>query len=92
MVRLDVNRRTATTKTDEVLQVVARKDPKALYELAPGTPGLAGVVLLHQMEGFMDAGGAGRLAWSTSWTSSTTAWWRPSTWTGSSTTAAGAPR
>jgi predicted ATP-grasp superfamily ATP-dependent carboligase len=42
--------------------VVARKDPKALYELAPGTPGLAGVVLLHQMEGFMDAGGAGRLA------------------------------
>jgi hypothetical protein len=42
--------------------VVARKDPKALYELAPGTPGLAGVVLLHQLEGFMDAGGAGRLA------------------------------
>ena len=42
--------------------MVARKDPKALYELAPGTPGLAGVVLLHQMEGFMDAGGAGRLA------------------------------
>jgi len=33
--------------------VVARKDPKALYELAPGTPGLAGVVLLHQMEGFI---------------------------------------
>jgi len=42
--------------------VVARKDPKALYELAPGIPGLAGVVLLHQLEGFMDAGGAGRLA------------------------------
>ena len=41
--------------------MVARKDPKALYELAPGTPGLAGVVLLHQLEGFMDAGGAGRL-------------------------------
>lgn len=41
--------------------MVARRDPKALYELAPGAPGLHGVVLLHQLEGFMDAGGAGRL-------------------------------
>ena len=44
-----------------VENVVARRDPKALYELAPGAPGLAGVVLLHQLEGFMDAGWAGRL-------------------------------
>src|SRR4051794_14503833 len=62
MVTLDENLRTATTRRMRCFTVVARKDPKALYELAPGTPGLAGVVLLHQLEGFMDAGGAGRLA------------------------------
>lgn len=41
--------------------MIARRDPKALYELAPGAPNLRGVVLLHHLEGFMDAGGAGRL-------------------------------
>jgi len=41
--------------------VAAARDPKALYELVPGAPGLHEVVLLHHFEGFMDAGGAGRL-------------------------------
>ena len=41
--------------------MIARRDPKALYELAPDAPNLRGVVLLHHLEGFMDAGGAGRL-------------------------------
>ena len=36
------------------------RDPRDLYELDPDIPELAGAVLLHQFDGFMDAGSAGR--------------------------------
>ena len=41
--------------------MAAPRNPEALYELVPDAPGLREVVLLHHLEGFMDAGGAGRL-------------------------------
>jgi len=36
------------------------RDPRDLYELDPDIPELSGAVLLHQFDGFMDAGSAGR--------------------------------
>ncbi|WP_246257567.1 proteasome assembly chaperone family protein [Amycolatopsis anabasis] len=36
-------------------------DPEELYEVDSDVPDLDGAVLLHQLEGFMDAGSAGRL-------------------------------
>jgi predicted ATP-grasp superfamily ATP-dependent carboligase len=38
-----------------------QRDPEDLYELAPAWPDLDGVPMLHYLEGFMDAGAAGRL-------------------------------
>jgi predicted ATP-grasp superfamily ATP-dependent carboligase len=38
-----------------------QRDPEDLYELGDGWPDLDGVPLLHHLEGFMDAGAAGRL-------------------------------
>ncbi|GLZ77584.1 hypothetical protein Afil01_23910 [Actinorhabdospora filicis] len=36
------------------------RDPRDLYELDPDIPELSGAVLLHQFDGFMDAGAAGK--------------------------------
>jgi hypothetical protein len=38
-----------------------RRDPQDLYELDPAVPDLDGVPLLHHLDGFIDAGAAGRL-------------------------------
>ena len=38
-----------------------RRDPEDLFELGADLPDLDGVPLLHHLEGFMDAGAAGRL-------------------------------
>jgi proteasome assembly chaperone (PAC2) family protein len=38
-----------------------RRDPEELYELNADVPDLDGVPILHHLEGFMDAGAAGRL-------------------------------
>ena len=38
-----------------------RRDPEELYELSADVPDLDGVPMLHHLEGFMDAGAAGRL-------------------------------
>ena len=37
-----------------------QRDPEDLYELGTAVPDLNGVVMLHYLEGFMDAGAAGR--------------------------------
>ncbi len=37
------------------------RDPGDLYEVGPGAPELDGAVLLHYLDGFIDAGAAGRL-------------------------------
>ena len=37
------------------------RDPEELYELGADAPDLDGVAMLHHLEGFMDAGGAGRV-------------------------------
>jgi predicted ATP-grasp superfamily ATP-dependent carboligase len=37
------------------------RDPGDLYEVSPGAPELDGAALLHYLDGFIDAGGAGRL-------------------------------
>jgi hypothetical protein len=41
---------------------VARLDPRDLYELEPDLPALEGVVMVQALDGFVDAGGAKRLA------------------------------
>ena len=38
-----------------------QRDPEDLFELSTDRPDLDGVPLLHHLEGFMDAGSAGRL-------------------------------
>jgi len=38
-----------------------QRDPEDMYELSEDVPGLDGVPMLHHLEGFMDAGAAGRL-------------------------------
>jgi hypothetical protein len=38
-----------------------QRDPEDLYELGADVPDLDGVAMLHHLEGFMDAGAAGRL-------------------------------
>ncbi len=38
-----------------------QRDPEDLYELSADAPDLDGAVMLHHLEGFMDAGAAGRL-------------------------------
>src|ERR1700760_1835629 len=38
-----------------------QRNPEELYELGPATPGTAGAPMLHYLEGFIDAGNAGRL-------------------------------
>ena len=38
-----------------------QRNPEELYELGPAAPGLAGAPMLHYLEGFIDAGTAGRL-------------------------------
>ncbi len=40
---------------------IMRRDPQDLYELDPAVPELDGAPMLHHLEGFMDAGAAGRL-------------------------------
>jgi predicted ATP-grasp superfamily ATP-dependent carboligase len=37
------------------------RDPGDLYEVSPGAPALDGAVLLHYLDGFIDAGAAGKL-------------------------------
>ncbi|MBO0773170.1 MAG: PAC2 family protein, partial [Actinobacteria bacterium] len=37
------------------------RDPGDLYQVRPDAPQLDGAVLLHYLDGFIDAGGAGRL-------------------------------
>ena len=37
------------------------RNPEELYELGPAVPDLAGAPMLHYLEGFIDAGNAGRL-------------------------------
>ena len=41
---------------------MARRDPRELFELSPDLPDLRGVVLVQALDGFVDAGGAKRLA------------------------------
>lgn len=41
---------------------MARLDPSELYDLEPNRPDLTGTVLLHALDGFVDAGSATRLA------------------------------
>jgi hypothetical protein len=38
-----------------------QRNPEDLYELGPAAPGVAGAPMLHYLEGFIDAGTAGRL-------------------------------
>jgi PAC2 family. len=38
-----------------------QRNPEELYELGPAAPGVAGAPMLHYLEGFIDAGTAGRL-------------------------------
>jgi proteasome assembly chaperone (PAC2) family protein len=38
-----------------------QRNPEELYELGPAAPGSSGVPMLHYLEGFIDAGNAGRL-------------------------------
>jgi len=38
-----------------------QRNPEELYELGPAAPGIAGAPMLHYLEGFIDAGTAGRL-------------------------------
>jgi len=38
-----------------------QQNPEELYELGPAAPGIAGAPMLHYLEGFIDAGTAGRL-------------------------------
>ena len=38
-----------------------QRNPEELYELGPAAPGVAGAPMLHNLEGFIDAGTAGRL-------------------------------
>ena len=38
-----------------------QRDPEDLFELSADLPELDGVPMLHHLEGFMDAGAAGRL-------------------------------
>ena len=38
-----------------------QRNPEELYELGPAVPGIAGAPMLHYLEGFIDAGTAGRL-------------------------------
>jgi predicted ATP-grasp superfamily ATP-dependent carboligase len=38
-----------------------QRNPEELYELGPAAPGSPGVPMLHYLEGFIDAGNAGRL-------------------------------
>jgi predicted ATP-grasp superfamily ATP-dependent carboligase len=41
--------------------VIVVRDPGDLYEVSPDAPGLSGGVMLHYLDGFIDAGAAGRL-------------------------------
>jgi predicted ATP-grasp superfamily ATP-dependent carboligase len=41
--------------------VIEVRDPGDLYEVSPDAPALDGVVLLHYLDGFIDAGAAGKL-------------------------------
>lgn len=41
--------------------MIVVRDPGDLYEVRPDAPGLDGCVLLHYLDGFIDAGAAGRL-------------------------------
>jgi proteasome assembly chaperone (PAC2) family protein len=38
-----------------------QRNPAELYELGPAAPGITGAPMLHYLEGFIDAGSAGRL-------------------------------
>ena len=38
-----------------------QRNPEELYELGPAAPGIANAPMLHYLEGFIDAGNAGRL-------------------------------
>ena len=38
-----------------------QRNPEELYELGPAAPDIAGAPMLHYLEGFIDAGTAGRL-------------------------------
>src|SRR5205085_11904083 len=41
--------------------VSMQRNPEELYELGPAAPGSSDVPMLHYLEGFIDAGNAGRL-------------------------------
>ena len=41
--------------------MIVVRDPGDLYEVSPDAPALDGVVLLHYLDGFIDAGAAGKL-------------------------------
>ena len=38
-----------------------QRNPEELYELGPAAPDIADAPFLHYLDGFIDAGGAGRL-------------------------------
>ena len=38
-----------------------QRNPEELYELGPAAPDIANAPMLHYLEGFIDAGNAGRL-------------------------------
>jgi predicted ATP-grasp superfamily ATP-dependent carboligase len=38
-----------------------QRNPEELYELGPAVPGIANAPMLHYLEGFIDAGHAGRV-------------------------------
>ncbi len=67
-----------------------QRNPEELYELGPAAPDIADAPMLHYLDGFIDAGGAGRLLAEHLLSSFPTRRWRGSTSTGSSTTGPGA--
>ena len=62
-------------------------DPAGLYRLEPDAPALADPVLVVVLDGFVDAGAAGRLAADSLLAAGSGSGWRASTSTSSSTTA-----
>ncbi len=59
-----------------------QRDPENLFELSADLPDLDGVPLLHHLEGFMDAGAAGR-CWPSTWPPpASRPRWPRSMWTG----------
>ena len=66
-----------------------QRNPEELYELGPAAPDVKDAPMLHYLEGFIDAGNAGRLLAEHLLRNLPTRPWPGSTRTGSSTTGPG---